>query len=147
MNFAYIIVVKTRPAEDVLITPSHLSKKATPNGQRKEKLRTDCLRRNRYRCVVTHRFHRSEAYRRPRESGLLKIAPDDEGKVIDIRQPGIECYDLEVAHIVPFCILHPPSPPGRKTRSWLVLHFPICLFREPSLTISRIILKYLQLRY
>lgn len=105
--FAYIIIVKTRPTEDVLKTSSHLSKNATPNGRRRENLRTDCLHRDRYRCVVTHMFHRSEAYRRRRESGLLKIARDDEGKVIDIRQSGGECYDLEVAHIVLFSILCP----------------------------------------
>lgn len=51
-------------------------------------------------------FCRPEAHWRRRESGLLKIARDDEGNVIDIRQPGSECYDLEVAHTIPL-ILNP----------------------------------------
>lgn len=100
------IIVKARHTEDVIKSPSHLSKSATPNGQRRETLRTDCLRRDRHRCVVTRFFHRPEAYRRRRESGPLKTARDDDGKVIDLRQPGGECYDLEVAHIIPFSILH-----------------------------------------
>lgn len=80
-------------------------------------------------------FHRSEAYRRGRESGPPKIAYDDDGKAIDIRQPGGECYDLEVARIIPCSIFH-----AGESKYLVSVAIPD-VFRRLSDSVSRIILK------
>lgn len=132
---------RTRPAGSALRTPSHSSADASANQQRREAADELFTSRDRYRCVVSQMFCRPETHWRRRESGLLKIARDDEGNVIDIRQPGSECYDLEVAHTILWF-----WTPEKATKNWLVSHYFWHACFVDILILSRMIPKELQLR-
>ena len=79
-----------------LLRPLSLQRKLSPGpAYRIATLRRDCLIRDKYRCVITRNFDRTEARRRVALDGPGAV--DDDGQVLD----GSSFLNLEVAHILP----------------------------------------------
>lgn len=83
-------------------------------------LREKCLKRDRYRCVISRKFDQPEAIKRGRMNG--NNAADDDGRLLVYEQhePGFEF--LEVAHILPYSLMSTGSKKGELVRI-LALYF------------------------
>nr|XP_001390780.2 hypothetical protein ANI_1_264044 [Aspergillus niger CBS 513.88]XP_001395751.2 hypothetical protein ANI_1_824104 [Aspergillus niger CBS 513.88] len=86
-------------------TPASLSaiQTSTPSGTpyRVSILRKSCLVRDRYRCVISRKFDKSEARKRFEQYG--EDCKDDEG--IELKNESSDRFQfLEVAHILPHCL-------------------------------------------
>lgn len=100
-----MITVRASSVKTPQPTPASLSaiQTSTPSGTpyRVSILRKSCLVRDRYRCVISRKFDKSEARKRFEQYG--EDCKDDEG--IELKNESSDRFQfLEVAHILPHCL-------------------------------------------
>lgn len=99
------LLVKAAGAKTPQPSPTRLSvnqesQESVGTPYRVSSLRERCLRRDRYRCVISRRFDQSEASRRQKSDG--NEAKDDEGCLLKSEE---DFEFLEVAHILPHSLM------------------------------------------